>query len=65
MFLTDHQLREMTGYVQHAAQIRWLTDNSFRFGIRGDGRPNVLIRHVEEQFSDRPQGGVEPENVRR
>ncbi len=65
MFLTDHELREMTGYVQHAAQIRWLTDNGFRFGIRGDGRPNVLIRYVEEKFSDRPQGGVEPERARR
>ena len=65
MFLTDHELREMTGYVQHAAQIRWLTDNGFRFGIRGDGRPNVLIRHVEEKFSDRPQVGVEPKRTRR
>ena len=65
MFLTDHQLREMTGYVQHAAQIHWLTDNGFRFWIRGDGRPNVLIRYVEEKFSDRPQGGVEPERARR
>ena len=64
MFLTKYQLREMTGYVQHAAQIRWLTDNNFRFGIRGDGRPNVLIRHVEEKLSDRPQGCVEAERTR-
>ena len=33
-------------------QIQWLTDNDFRFVIRSDGRPNVLIRHVEEKLSD-------------
>ena len=60
MFVNDHQLREMTGYVQHAAQIGWLTENGFRFTIRRDGRPNVLIRHVEEKFSDRPQTCEEP-----
>jgi len=65
MFLTKHQLRVMTGYKQQAAQIQWLTDNDFRFVIRNDGRPNVLIRHVEERLSDRPQGGVEPERARR
>ncbi len=54
MFLTDEQLQEMTGYVQHAAQIRWLAENGFRFAIRSDGRPNVLIKHVEEKFCDRP-----------
>lgn len=58
MFLTDHQMRVMTGYKQHAAQIQWLTDNDFRFVIRNDGRPNVLIRHVEEKFSDRQEEGI-------
>ena len=65
MFLTDHQMRVMTGYKQHVAQIQWLTDNDFRFVIRNDGRPNVLIRHVEEKLSDCPQGGVELERDRR
>ncbi len=60
MFLTDHQMRVMTGYKQPAAQIQWLTDNDFRFVIRNDGRPNVLIRHVEEKLSDRPQTNEEP-----
>ncbi len=61
MFLTDYQMRVMTGYKQHAAQIQWLTDNDFRFLIRRDGRPNVLIRHVEEKLSDCPPGSGEPE----
>ena len=65
MFLNKYQLQEMTGYKQHAAQIRWLADNGFHFKIRGDGRPNELIRHVEEKLSDRHEKGVEPEHVRR
>ena len=62
MFLTDHQMWVMTGYKQPVAQIRWLTDNDFRFVIRSDGRPNVLIRHVEEKLSDCLLAGVEPES---
>lgn len=49
MFLTSAQLEEMTGYVQHAAQIRWLAENGYSFDLRRDGRPNVLVDQVRER----------------
>ena len=39
----------MTGYKSNAGQIRWLSKNAYRFDIRGDGRPNVLIDQVKER----------------
>ena len=49
MFLNSKQLREMTGYRNRAAQARWLSDNSYSFDLRKDGRPNVLIEQLRER----------------
>ena len=49
MFLNSQQLREMTGYKNHAAQATWLADNGYCFDLRCDGRPNVLIDQVRER----------------
>ena len=57
MFLTNDQLKEMTGYRRHSGQIEWLAKNGYRFDIRSDGRPNVLLDQVRE----RQCKNVEPE----
>lgn len=57
MFLTSEQLQEMTGYIRHASQIQWLTQNGYHFDVRSDGRPNVLV----EQVRERQCKNVEPE----
>jgi len=49
MFLTDSQLEDLTGYVSRRAQARWLAANGYRFDVRSDGRPNVLLRQLEER----------------
>lgn len=57
MFMTNDQLKEMTGYRRHASQIEWLTTNGYHFDVRSDGRPNVLV----EQVRERQCKNVEPE----
>lgn len=60
MFLTTRQLAEMTGYKSNAGQIRWLTNNGYRFDIRGDGRPNILIDQVRERQCKKLKPNSEP-----
>lgn len=48
-FLTSDELEEMTGYKNHAAQAAWLADNNYRFDLRKDGRPNVLVDQLRER----------------
>lgn len=53
MFLTAAQLEELTGYIQPAAQIRWLRKSGVAHYVRSDGKPRALktwkaIRDKEE-----------------
>jgi len=50
-FLSKKELETMTGYTQPAAQRRWLTDNGYRFDVRGDGRPAVLWQQIEARLA--------------
>jgi hypothetical protein len=43
LFLTPEQLQELTGYVQPAAQIRWLRKSGIQHYIRADGHPVVPL----------------------
>lgn len=47
MFLTPQQLEDLTGYVQPAAQVRWLQKNGVQHFVRGDGKPRVLPSALE------------------
>lgn len=49
MFLGKKQLVKMTGYKSFAGQARWLIRNGYRFDVRSDGKPNVLIDQVRER----------------
>lgn len=42
MFLSDSELRELTGYQKPSAQMRWLKAQDIVFLIGGDGLPKVL-----------------------
>lgn len=42
MFLSDVELRELSGYQKRSAQIRWLEAQGIAFLIGGDGLPKVL-----------------------
>ena len=53
MFLTRAELEELTGRKQAAAQRRWLMDNGYKFDVRADGRPAVLLEQVQLRQIDR------------
>ena len=42
MFLSDVELRELSGYQKPSAQKRWLDAQSIAFLVGGDGHPKVL-----------------------
>jgi len=46
-FLSADDLLALTGYQKPALQRRWLTENGYKFDVRVDGRPAVLISQVE------------------
>lgn len=57
MFLTNEELHELTGYVRHADQRRWLKDHGWTFEVSATGRPAVLRAFVQTkmgQSSDAP-----------
>ncbi len=42
MFLSDVELRELSGYQKPSAQMRWLDAQGIAFLVGGDGLPKVL-----------------------
>lgn len=56
LWLSDIQLRELTGYVQPAAQVRWLQKYGVHHTVSADGRPKVLPSSLERPSAPkRPQ----------
>lgn len=43
LFMTSEQLKDMTGLVQSAAQIKWLRANNVEHFIRADGKVRVPL----------------------
>lgn len=54
MFLTDEQLRELTGYVKRSKQIEWLTRNRVPHRVNAAGRPVVLADQVLDKSAVTP-----------
>lgn len=48
LFLSADELAALTGLVQPAAQIRWLSRNGLRHFVRADGRPVVPRKALED-----------------
>lgn len=61
MFLTNEHLVEMTGYRRHSAQRRWLSSNGYKFDVRNDGKPLVLVDQVRERQCKSVDSRVEPD----
>lgn len=45
MILTQHELVELTGYLQPGKQNEWLRLQGFTFRVAADGRPRVDRSH--------------------
>ena len=41
MFLTEEELRELTGYIYHCRQIEWLRRHNWKFEVTAQRRPKV------------------------
>lgn len=50
MLLTEDQLQQLTGYVQPAAQIRWLHRSGWHFTVNAIGKPVVAIAEFERRM---------------
>ena len=50
MFLTEDELRELTGRERPSAQTRWLTAQRWPFALDSSGRPKVLRSVVETKL---------------
>lgn len=48
MFLTQEELKELTGFQIPKCQIRVLRENGIKFILGGDGKPRVLTAAVED-----------------
>jgi hypothetical protein len=46
MFLTQEEIKQLTGYKNPSAQMRWLQREGFYFRVAADGRPRVLKQFV-------------------
>ena len=53
MFLTDADLRSLTGYKRPAEQRRWLASHGWAFEIRADGKNRVLIEEAQAKMLTR------------
>lgn len=55
MFLTRKEIRDLTGFTRPSAQVRWLQQNDWRFGLNGLGKPVIAVA----EFNLRMVGGSE------
>jgi hypothetical protein len=51
IFLTDEELRELTGYAYSSRQIEWLHSNKWRFEVTGQRRPKVSRSYFDSRMA--------------
>lgn len=51
MFLTEDDLKDLTGYQRPKQIMRWLSENGYKFAVAGDGWPRVLKESVYARLS--------------
>ncbi len=61
LFLTPKQVKELTGLVQWAAQIRWLQRNQVHHYVRADGRPIVPREGIRPPSAQARESTGEPD----
>ena len=57
LLLSLAELRELSGYRNHGAQVRWLAANLIPYFLDSCGRPRVLRRAIEQRLGFRENGG--------
>lgn len=55
MMLTEQQIRDLTGYRQHARQARWIAEQlKLKVPLRADGLPVLTQAQLEATVGDEP-----------
>lgn len=60
MFLTDHELAQLTGRERSDCQRRWLTQNGWKFAVNLNGRPVVSKAYAEFRLGGMPAAANAP-----
>ncbi|MHC5351653.1 DUF4224 domain-containing protein [Metapseudomonas furukawaii] len=60
IFLTDDELRAVSGKQKASAQVRWLKSEKIPYIMGGDGKPKVLREKVLERLGGSAQTRDEP-----
>ena len=50
MFMSQEQLRDLSGAHKRYRVINWLQDNGYKFQIGADGWPRVLVEVVNQRL---------------
>lgn len=51
MFMTEDELKELTGWKRPKNVMQWLDENGYRYQVAGDGWPRVLKEAVYASLS--------------
>ena len=62
IFLTNHEVTDLTGYRVPSKQIRWLRDEGFKFKVAADGYPRVMHSEVLFHMSHSDGMGKKEQN---
>lgn len=60
MFLSEAELRELTGYKRTDKQREWLRERQYPFDLDARERPKVLRAHVESRLGAKIERPREP-----
>lgn len=63
MILTEEQVAQLTGRKRPSSQQRWLKENGIKFLEGADGRPRVLVSHLEQVMGGRGMRKATQPNV--
>lgn len=47
MFLSEVEIMELSGYKIPKCQMKWLREHGIKFVASADGKPKVMIKHLE------------------
>ena len=50
MFLSDNELKQLTGKTRHSAQIRWLQEQGWKFTVNALGEPVVMAAEASRHL---------------
>lgn len=60
MFLTEHEIRQLTGRQRPSAQVRWLRQHGYRLTVNALGAPIVAVAEANRKLVGGTKTAQEP-----